>query len=281
MVTKYSLYQIQAAEDLAFDPKGYSRFKFGDSLIAEQYGNELAEGFIASQLESTYNGQQLVVVPSPYSFIPTATYAMKTYFVYRINRWLAENGHPVVHETKVHRSITYKEDYGELDAEARMALIGNDSFHIDKAFLKGKQLIFLDDIRITGSHERMILKMVDEYQLDNDLFMLYFAELTGVGIHPNFENYLNYYEIKSIFDLDNIVNSGNFNINTRFVKYVLSYDSVAFGLFIGEQSRAFCQLLYHMAIGNTYHTIDAYQTNLSLLKNILFHNNYKQVLYGD
>jgi len=281
MVKKYSLYQIDATEDLAFDPRGYSRFKFGDSLIAEQYGNELAEGFIASQLVGTYTGQQLVVVPSPYSFIPTATFAMKTYFVYRLNRWLAENGYPVVHETKVHRSITYKDDYGELDAEARMALIGNDTFHIDKEFLTGKYLLFLDDIRITGSHERMILKMVEDYKLENNLHMLYFAELTGKGIHPNFENYLNYYEIKSIFDLDNIIKSGNFIINTRVVKFMLHYDPDAFKIFIQEKGRVFCQLLFDMAIGNTYHQIDAYKENLSLLKNILFYNNHKQLLHGD
>jgi hypothetical protein len=64
------------------------------------------------------------------------------------------------------RTITYKEDYGELDAEQRLLkLIGNDSFHIDKMFLKGKTLVFLDDIRITGGHERMIMKMIDEYEL--------------------------------------------------------------------------------------------------------------------
>jgi hypothetical protein len=149
---------------------------------------------------------------------------MKNYFVFRLNRWLAENNLPVVQETKVHRTITYKEDYGELNAEQRMSLIGNDSFHIDAEFLKGKTLIFLDDIKITGSHERMISKMIGQYNLHNDIYMLYFAELANLSIHPNIENYLNYHDVKSIFDLDVIISGGNFCVNTRVVKYILNYD---------------------------------------------------------
>ncbi len=99
---------------------------------------------------------------------------MKNHFVFRLNRWLADNELPVVQETKVHRTITYKEDYGELSAEERIRLIGNDSFHIDASFLRGKTLLFLDDIKITGSHERMILKMAKEHGLANPIYMLYF-----------------------------------------------------------------------------------------------------------
>ncbi|HEY9194922.1 MAG TPA: phosphoribosyltransferase family protein, partial [Mucilaginibacter sp.] len=203
------------------------------------------------------------------SFIPTATYAMKTWFVYRLNRWLAAKGYPVVQETKVHRTITYKEDYGELDAEQRINLIGNDSFHIDKDFLLGKTLIFLDDIRITGSHERMIVKMADAYGLKNKMWMLYFAELVNKNIHPNIENFLNYHQVKTIFDLEPIVQAGNFMINTRIVKYILNYNANCFGIFIQNQSTDFVNLLYDMALGNGYHTIDAYAPNLNFIQNLL------------
>ena len=101
------------------------------------------------------------------------------------NKWLAENNLPVVQETKVTRSITYKEDYGALDEAQRLTLIGNDTFQIDRDFLNNKVLIFLDDIRITGSHERMITKMLKEYGLENETHLLYFAELVNKNIHPN------------------------------------------------------------------------------------------------
>jgi hypothetical protein len=206
---------------------------------------------------------------------------MKNHFVCRLNRWLAGHGYPVVQETKVHRTITYKEDYGELDAEQRINLIGNDSFHIDKDFLVSKTLLFLDDIKITGSHERMIMKMVDEYGLQNDIYMLYFAELVNKNIHPNIENYLNYHHVKNMYHLNDIIKGNDFCINTRIVKYILNYDHESFCIFIQDQGSNFINLLYDMALGNGYHTIEAYTPNLNFIKQNLLINNNKLIQHGN
>lgn len=273
----YSLHKIDNTSDFGFDPNDYSRFKFGDDKVSQKFGRDLAKGFIADFLEDNLISEQIVVISSPYCFIPTATFAMKNAFVYELNHWLVENGRLVVQEAKVHRTITYKDDYGELSAEDRMKLIGNDSFHIDKGFLEDKILFFLDDIKITGSHERMILKMVKEYGLKNDIYMLYFAELINHNIHPSIENHLNYHEVKSIFDLDSIVKSGNFCFNTRIVKYILNYDFNSFSLFIDRQTEDFITSLYNLALGNSYHTIECYSENLNFLKNYVINKNYKLI----
>lgn len=280
MTTRYSLHKISTAGQFPFDPAEYSRFKFGDDLVARKFGAELARGFIDAHLRDKHHTEQLVVISSPYSFIPTASFALKNHFVNYLNRWLAENNCPVVQETKAFRTVTYKEDYGDLNAAERLALIGRDVFHIDSVFLKGKTLIFLDDIRITGSHERLILKMAEQFGLTNKMYLMYFAELTNNDIHPNIENYLNFYEIKSIFDLERIVKSGQFFINTRFVKYLLCYDMDAFTVFINNQDNDFIETLYDMAIGNNYHTMDAYQSNLNYLKQQLFTKQSKLINNG-
>lgn len=262
----FSLHKINHSEHFDFSPADYSRFKFGDTIAARSFGVELAKAFIEKILMKIAVPKQMVVISSPYSFIPTATFALKDYFVFTLNRWLAENEHAVVQETRVHRTITYKEDYGALDAEQRMNLIGGDSFHIDKDFLAGKTLLFLDDIKITGSHERMITKMLTEYGLQNETYLLYFAELENKMIHPNIENYLNYYFVKSIFDLEGIVKSDSFAMNTRLVKYILNADHNEFKFFIQNQSSEFMNRLYDLALGNGYHTIEAYQPNLNKLR---------------
>lgn len=277
----YSLHKIYSSTSFGFSPVDYSRFKYGDDAVAANFGTALAEGFIRDVLQNSGLNKQLVVISSPYSFIPTATYAMKNYFVFRLNRWLAENNIPVVQEAKVHRTITYKEDYGALDAEQRMSLISNDSFHIDAGFLTDKVLVFLDDIKITGSHERMISKMLKEYNLHNETHMLYFAELVNMDIPPTIENYLNYHEVKTIFDLDRIINGGHFIVNTRIVKYILNYEHKDFCIFIGYQSKAFMNQLYDMALGNGYHTMDNYSINLNYLKHLLFTNENKLVQHGN
>ncbi|WP_316820113.1 phosphoribosyltransferase family protein [Pedobacter gandavensis] len=265
----YSLHKINDTVNFGFSADDYSRFKFGDDSVARYFGQDLAEGFIRYYLQENFITGQIVVISSPYCFIPTATFAMKNAFVSHLNRWLVEHGGLVVQEAKVHRTITYKEDYGGLSAEERMNLIGNDSFHIDKDFLEGKTLLFLDDIRITGSHERMILKMVKEYNLKNDIHMLYFAELVNKNIHPNIENHLNYHQVKSVFDLDEIIKAGNFAVNTRIVKYILNSDFESFSVFIAQQNMAFINNLYDLSLGNSYHTIPAYEENLNHLKSYL------------
>ena len=269
MQQTYSLHKIQNTDNFGFSPTKYSKFKYGDDSIAKEFGNALATGFIENYLSVNPIIEQIVVISSPYAFIPTATFGMKNYFVFRLNRWLAEHNLPVVQETKVTRSITYKEDYGELDEAQRLSLIGNDTFQIDREFLKDKVLIFLDDIRITGSHERMITKMLREYNVENETHLLYFAELINRNIHPNIENFLNYYHVKSIFDLDDIIKNKGFSINTRIVKFILNSEPNSFKIFIQNHSDTFLELLYNMAIGNSYHTIEAYQENLKTINSEL------------
>ena len=273
----FSLHKIESTSHFGFDPDDYSRFKFGDDLVARTFGRDLADAFIRYYLADHLISGQIVVISSPYSFIPTATFAMKNYFVSQLNRWLVENGAQSVQEAKVHRTITYKEDYGELSAEQRLNLIGNDSFHIDKDFLNGKTLLFLDDIRITGSHEKMILKMAKEYNLTNEIHMLYFAELINNNIHPNVENFLNYHQIKSIFDLEEIIDSGNFCFNTRIVKYILNTQENSFKIFLERRSSDFINQLYDLSLGNNYHTIEAYANNLHSIKDYIKNNNYKLI----
>lgn len=273
----YSLHKIQHADRFGFHPDDYSRFKFGDDQVAKRFGKDLAQGFINDFLENNLDAEQIVVISSPYCFIPTATFAMKNYFIYELNHWLVEQNRMVVQEAKVHRTITYKDDYGALSAEERISLIGNDSFHIDKDFLKDKVLFFLDDIKITGSHEKMIMKMVKEYGLKNDIFMLYYAELTNHDIHPNIENFLNYHQVKTIFDLDDIIKSGNFCFNTRIVKYILNCEFNSFTIFLERQTDDFIANLYNLSLGNSYHTIESYSMNLNFIKNYLKNKNYKLI----
>ncbi len=71
-----------------FDPAEYSRFKFGDGHIAETYGESLANGFLQHHAgELMASGKQLVILPSPYFAIPTASYAMAAAFKKTVNRF--------------------------------------------------------------------------------------------------------------------------------------------------------------------------------------------------
>lgn len=269
MINRFSLYKIQEEGKIPFSPEAYSKFKFGCKDTAREFGISLADKFAWEFILSRKIEGFIVVLSSPYCFIPTATFAMKDYFVQRLNQWLIQSGMSVVEETKIHRTITYKEDYGELSAEQRLSLIQNDGFHIDKEFIKGKTLILLDDIRITGSHERVIERMIQEYGINNERYYVYFGELVNMDINPKIENYLNYAYVKNLDDLDSIIKNENFLLNTRVVKYILNSNNEQFKTFIKHQKLKLVETIYHLAIGNSYHLIPEYQINLEYIKNLL------------
>lgn len=260
-----------------FDPSSYSKFKFGDKDAARVFGYELARNFIQSsawkEIKETH--KNFVILSSPYCFIPTATFSIVNYFLQFINQHLVEIGYPVAEKEKIHRTITYKEDYGELSAEKRLALIQNDGFHIDTEFIKGKFLIFIDDIKITGSHEKVIERMIAEHNIENDHAFLYFAKLADSTIDPRVENYLNYFYVKNLLDLDKIIKNKTFLANTRVIKYVLNYkDKSEFKTFANYQAKKILSTFYHLAIGNSYHLIPEYQENLSYIKELLIKYNH-------
>ena len=64
---------------------------------------------------------------------------------------------------KINRTTTYSVDYGELSAKERLKLISNDIFKINENFNGDEILIFIDDIKITGSHEFVIKRMLKKY----------------------------------------------------------------------------------------------------------------------
>lgn len=275
---EYALHNVTGKDNIPFSARAYSKFKFGDKDVARDFGHSLAKGFVkdsfAFDLIISQN-LQAVVLSSPYCFIPTATFAMKDYFVQILNRKLVESGARVVQEAKIHRTITYKEDYGELSAEDRMKLIANDGFEIDTNFIKGKFLIFLDDIKITGSHEKVIQRMMEQHGIENDHVFVYYAMLTNPKEDPRIENYLNYFYVKNLLDLDKIIKNKNWIPNTRVVKYILNYkDTAEFENFIQYQSKQTLSTLYYLAIGNSYHTMPDYQANLAFIRKTLIKWNH-------
>jgi len=268
-IEKFSAFHVSDPKNFDFPAEKYSKFKFGSSGIAREFGYTLAERFINQLFKFSYSGKPIVVLPSAYSHIPTASYFMAVHFIDKLNEFLYENDFSPVETGKISRSITYREDYGEMTADERYDLIKGDKFHIDEALLKNKILIFLDDIKITGTHERIIIKMLDDYNIQNHCYMLYFAELTDPSICPKTENYLNHYFVKSVSDLYSIINREDFEFNTRIVKYILNSKEEDCRQFLRKQSKSFINKLYYKALGNEYYKFPEYTVNLRAIEELV------------
>jgi hypothetical protein len=270
MYSSYSLHKIHDIKKLTFNPTDYSRFKFGDKLIADIYGSNLAEGFIKEYSEIILRQDELYIAPSPYLSIPTASNYLCREFVKVINRFLCENNKKAINEIKITRINTYTQDYGNLSFEERKSMIEKDTYYIDKQAIKDKFCIFIDDIKITGSHEYTIKNILNNLDVNGSFCFVYYAELINAEISPKIENYFNYYALKDLNDLIKIINNENFNFNTRVIKYLLSLPLVDFQTIICKMYEIQKITLLNLSISNNYHLISLYQNNFNHLKNTIY-----------
>lgn len=271
MYSVFARHDISNPEELPFDAAQYSRFKFGDGAIAKDFGCELGRHFVATHGDALLAEEDIVFAPSPYNAIPTASNAMSLFFMEEVNRFLFKHKKKALLQSKIHRYKTYSVDYGNLDHEERIRLISSDTYHLDRRFLENRMVLFIDDIKITGGHEFIIKKQLEQEQIQGRFMFVYYAQLTNKEIPANFENYLNYYSIKERDDLVAVINDDNFIMNTRIIKYILKSESADLMAFIAALKEERLPEMVHYAIGNNYHLMEDYTQNLT---QITKHINY-------
>jgi hypothetical protein len=264
--SSYSLHKIIHENQYPFDANEYSWFKFGDKQFAEKFAVELFNGFIENYSELLLSKKEIIILPSPYLSIPTASNFLCFYFKKCLNSILFKNHRKASIESKIYRNQTYVTDYGNLSFDERVKLIANDTYYIDKDFINNKLCIFVDDIKITGSHEHTVNKILEQYSVNGDFVFVYFAELTNKAIHPKIENHFNYFAVKSVENIVDVVNRTNFQYNTRVIKYILNLDEEQFSFLTSNISIEKQNELFHLAISNNYHQIVEYQNNIEVIK---------------
>lgn len=278
MNLSYSLHKITDKNNTPFCESEYSKFKFGDSSIAQKFADELFEGFIAKHSALILAHDEVVILPSPYHSIPTASNYLSSYFKLRMNAFLYSHGKKALSESKIYRNQTYTTDYGSLSFDDRVKLIANDTYYIDRNYINGKLCLFMDDIKITGSHELIVKKILDEYDVQGEFVFVYFAELINKDIHPNIENYYNYFYVKDTDSLGEVINAPSFVFNTRTVKYILKLDEPEFMALLQIINPDVLPQLFNLAVSNNYHTIEDYRVNLHYINQSI--TNKKSNQYG-
>ena len=135
MNKRFSLHKVESETITPFDKSTYSKFKFGNTFYAKIFGEMLFDAFIHEFSELILQQEEVILFPSPYHAIPTASNFLCQYFKEKLNYFLFSNGKKVCVESKIHRRQTYVEDYGNMSYEERINLIANDTYYIDKHFM--------------------------------------------------------------------------------------------------------------------------------------------------
>jgi FMN phosphatase YigB (HAD superfamily) len=220
-----SLHEINDINAIPFSREDYSKFKFGSYTLAKKFGMDLFEYFKTYHFDKLVsNFKKIIVYSSPYMQIPTSSYYLTDTFYNAFGNYLASKRIETVKLEfgKIERCQTYTEDYGALTAEERYNLIKNDTYKLITVPTKDDLCIFIDDISITGNHQRVLEHLLDISGIETNSFFLYFAKLSDSTACPSFENFLNYSFIDEFDKLTELITSDDYRITTRTTKYILS-----------------------------------------------------------
>lgn len=281
---RHALHVVKEIESVLFSAIEYSKFKFGDSHIAKKHGHELFKYFQNALLPELITKQRdFLIYSSPYAQIPTSSYYLTQSFFSAFSDYLMDNHIKNVNVSfcKITRCQTYTEDYGALSAEARFNLIKNDTYEFVNIPSRDDVCIFIDDISITGTHQRVVEKLLRNSLIEPTCIFLYYAKISNPEICPSFENELNYSFVSDVMKLTEIILSESYKITTRTTKYILSLQTKELDYLVGKikqhEKYLFLNELVKMSHLNEYNNIELYQQNLKSLKQCILEVNTESV----
>jgi hypothetical protein len=250
-------------EGFGFQPREYSMLKFGSVEIAKEFGKRLADAFFMKHM-AVLLANRVVVIPSPYNHVPNAATIMTKYFVNRLNEQLVhENGSPVEYDT-IHRKVSYINDYGFLNKEKREALINNDDFYMNIEFLEGKLLIFVDDVNITGTHERKLIDIMKQRGIKNDAFFVYYGKYGG--LNAAIESRINFAGIRNVHEYVDFIVSNEAHIIIRPMKMLLGSDPDTLEEELERLTPEHIYDIYHACLAEGYFRLPAYQKTFDVVR---------------
>lgn len=263
---KVAAHTFETFEDVPFSPTDYSNLKFGCDLVAQRFGEQLADTLF-HQFKGELLSRPCVVIPSPYNHVMNAASNMSRFMVDRLNLLIVTSGGMPLTESTVHRRMTYVNDYGFLDAATREKLLSNDEYFVNQQFLTGKMLICVDDIRITGTHERKMAKCLTASGLNtSDVVYAYYGMLTGNRCQPDVEARLNLHSVNTPEAFAELTAASTTSVLVRPIKRALALHPNDFHMFVSKLPRQKVHTLFYGAIAEGYYKLPAYQPNFTTLR---------------
>jgi len=264
--SQFAVHNFDCLKTTSFCPKEYSLLKFGVKSIAKKFAVDLADN-----LFTMFSGELLsnrcVVIPSPYNHVANAATVVTKHFVDRLNHHLVKHGGEHCDYSTIHRKVSYIKDYGFLPAEQRKKLIDGDDFYFNPEFYRDKIIIFVDDVRITGTHEIKLVELMKAHGIQNRSIFAYYAMYHGD--QADIEAEINFASIKNSDDFVRIVqNESDFNLIVRPIKFILgSLNTEKLFYLLSSISRNLLSELYHGCLGEGYYKIPDYQRNFQTIEN--------------
>ena len=250
----------------------YSKFKFGSPKQATLMAYELANE-IWSNHKATLIANKCVFISSPYNYVQNAASLLTENVIKFLNCKLHNISENIIETTLIHRKVNYTADYGNMDRKMREELIGKDDFFINKDFIRGKVLFFVDDIFVTGAHERRLISFFETEQIQNEKHFVYYGLYKGTN--ELFEGILNKFVFDNMSHMDFYTKAAtnNYQVIVRSIKELLSLPDVKLLHMILSNilivNKPYVYNIYYGALGEKYHFIPKYHKNFAVLASII------------
>jgi hypothetical protein len=228
-VYELALYRLDQAGRAAiprpFDAALYSRYKYGSATAADSFARALGQAFL-DRYRQLADQPRLLIAASPYRRVPTAANALAVRFAVVLNEARAGRGIPPAPLVHIERIAASSGDYGTLPAEARTRLMAANALSFDRLrpHARGAHLIVVDDVTVTGAHQRCLISASEPLPLASRTFA-HIAAFGRAGTErpdPALEDRLNHAAVSTLDDLAEIVADTDFTWNVRVCKFLLS-----------------------------------------------------------
>ena len=209
-----------------FSPVRYSQYKYGSVTSAEAFARALGAAFCERHPELAL-AERLLIASSPYAHVPSAATTLARRLRPVLNAARARRGLVPAPLLKVDRISTSAGDYGTLSAQARdrhMAANTLSFRRFQPQLVRDAHLLVVDDVRVTGSHQRCLMRESEDLPLATRTFLYIaaFPDAADGPFDPVQEDALNHAAVKTLTDLAAIVEAGDFTWNVRVCKFALS-----------------------------------------------------------
>lgn len=247
-----------------FNVVKYSRFKYGDTNVAAAYGLEMSTRLKACVLDAAERRREPVVITaSAYKMLPTAARSL----VQVIHDRLHADGYKI-DSGRIHRLNLTNGDYAAMSTEERESAMRQNGIHIDEELFLGRHVIVVDDIKITGAHERSIREMFTGRAILS-LTHIYVVQMDPrlVAEDPTAEDTLNRAWVNGLDQLSELIraNPSEYLFNARTVKLILSSEPAELCNFLDTLTTEHIQKLYEGATGDGYQLMAPYTAGFACL----------------
>lgn len=215
---------VFAFEGEPFDPQEYSRMKYGSIRATQQLGWRLGGAIVRQDPAVTIVPR--VTALSIYKTVPSAAAGLTAAAMCHVNQARTARGLEPVEPVHVKMGRVLGVDYSTLDEAGRRKYIEDTGYTLRASDVRGTYVVLIDDIRVTGSAERLGRDLLRDMG-HNGLLLAYLAIMDEASAQADaaVEKRINVSAVTTLQDILDIVHTDGLVVTLRTTKRVLEEEN--------------------------------------------------------